>query len=291
MMMKTMKLMMATALATATLVGTFIESAEAVSRGKGNEPSGSRTNQLDVNYEFELFTITPTGKPRTDEDDNSKNNIGIFTGAIEEFKGRISDIGGKFEFDEVIIARPDLIDGGANFDPLEENGQELIIDSPLTLDLTAKLISAGSSILLPNGTPAINIFGGNNLSADEDRIEYTLTGNALEDRGISELTLIIAGLGDINDPIQAVNSIEYIIDKQLLGKVNNIRVSAISSFESSKIYSDESTVSRPSTSKRIDDRVVEVPESSTTNSLLALGFLAVGSLLRRKMKESNRIQL
>jgi hypothetical protein len=276
MMMKTMKLMMATALATATLVGTSMESAEAVSRGTGTDASGSRKNVIEVDYEFQLFPITLEGDDRKDEDKDLNNNTGIFTGAIENFKGRINDVSGdrlEFEFAEEILGS---------------------VNSPLTLNLTAKLISAGSDILLPDGTAAINAYSKEKLTATENRIEYTLTGNALEDSKISELTLIIAGLNDINKYRKDVNFIKEIINDNMLDKVNKFRISGklASEIESQNqtIFSVEDTLD-VARANLINDRVVEVPESSTANSLLALGFLAVGSLLRRKMKESNRIQL
>jgi hypothetical protein len=256
MMMKTMKLMMATALATATLVGTSRESAEAVSRSSGNEATGSRTNNVDVNYRFKLYGITPTGNPRKDEDDIPNNNIGIFNGAIEDFTATITDtleVEGLSEFGvypEFKVAK---------------------IKTPSILNLKA--------VLIP-----------------ESRIEYILSGETLANEGITELSLIIDNFVDeddptqvdnfesIVDPIQAVNSLEYIINNQLLEKIDKIRVR-------SNTASSEGGVGPSVKAERTDDRIVEVPESSTTNSLLALGFLGVGSLLRRKMKEPNRIQL
>jgi hypothetical protein len=278
MMMKTMKLMMATALATTTLLGTFIESAEAVSRGKGNEPSGSRKDPIEVEYNFKLYEITPTGVPRKDEDKNNDPNIGIFTGAIEEFQGRINKVGNErpFQFDLVNIT-------GLFAEP----GEDIDIPNPLTLDLTAKFILAKNPISLPDGTPVFDLSGKNFFEATQDRIEYTLTSSALEDRGISELTLIITDLDsfdDINGRIQAVNSLTYIIENQLLEKVNYIRVSG-KVLNSSKISASESFTDPGSiASRRIEDRVVEVPESTPTNSLLALGALGAGLLLKRKMK-------
>jgi hypothetical protein len=251
MVIKTMKLMMATALATATLVGTFIESVEAVSlRGKGNEATGGRiTSDVDVIYNFYLYEITPTGDPRKDE--NRAPNIGKFTGAIENFTGTIIDRAED---------NPNTPDG--TFPDFRSAN----ITTPSTLNLKAKLIP-------------------------RKRIEYILSGESLANEGITELTLIIDDLDDdvfpdgiyefedIKKPKKAVNSINYIINQKLLGKINTIRVSSKTTTGGGGVDDFERIKA-----ERIADRVVEVPESSTTNSLLALGGLGVGLFLRRKMK-------
>ncbi len=128
-----------------------------------------------------------------------------------------------------------------------------------------------------------------NLNAifNSSRIEYILSSQELQNKGIAELALIIDGLDGI-DTIQAVNDIKYIIQEGLFGKVNMIRVKSTlgEQNESEALrYTDtlDSKFVVP-TAKPLPDRVVQVPESSTNNSLLTLGALGVGVLLKRKVK-------
>ncbi|WP_169264632.1 MULTISPECIES: hypothetical protein [Brasilonema] len=258
-MMKTMKLLMATAFATTTIVGTCIESVEAASsRGTGNEPSGSKINIAEVRYKFQIYTIDLAGNPRRDQDDNLTNNLGLFPGAIENFTGRIAD------------ANEDVKPGGYFPEFVEEK-----ITEPSTLNLKA--------ILIP----------------DDRRIEYILSGEALDSRGITELALIIRSLNDIDnysgiydfedidDPIQAVNSLEYIINNQLLGKINEIRVSS-KTVSSTELINQNILRSGVIKVEKTNDRIVQVPESSATNSLLALGALGMGFFLSTKRNKLNR---
>ena len=277
-----MKLMMATALVTATLVGSFMESAQAGTGtvvGEGNEATGSRRNEVDVNYNFKLFTRNPNGQLIEDED--ARNNVGKFTGAIKEFKGKIGDETqhNLFKFDRV-------------------NLPNQFTQNPLMLDLTAKFIYEGESFSVANGFQPetfIDEFDDqasgktkgwtDDLKALRDRIEYTLTGSALENEGISELTLIIDDLAGIRDPLKSVNSIQEIIDQQLLGKVSKIRVSGKYAKDENVIVSSERNVELGNDPDFPRPTVKTIPESSTNKGLITLGALGIGLLLKRQMKE------
>ena len=246
--------MMATALVTATLVGSFMESAQAGTGtvvGEGNEATGSRRNFVDFYYKFQVFTIDPNGVERKDEDEILNNDMGIFTGAIENFTGEIIDIKEQDEREKNIMPAVGIF----------KYFSEAKFDKPTTLNLNA-------------------IF-------NSSRIEYILSSQELQNKGIAELALIIDGLDGI-DTIQAVNDIKYIIQEGLFGKVNMIRVKSTlgEQNESEALrYTDtlDSKFVVP-TAKPLPDRVVQVPESSTNNSLLTLGALGVGVLLKRKVK-------
>ncbi|MEL7038109.1 MAG: hypothetical protein AAFO04_21210, partial [Cyanobacteria bacterium J06592_8] len=80
MKMKLMKLMTVTALTTATVFGSFVESAEA----RGGRWSASNTQEVDTVLEFSLFTQTPGGEDILDSEPNNPN-LGLFKGAIEDF--------------------------------------------------------------------------------------------------------------------------------------------------------------------------------------------------------------
>lgn len=283
--MKISKLVMTTILATVAAIGISAELSEAASLTDiGNIASGGRFNEVELDYQFKIFTLTPTGQPRVDKDGDRNNNTGIFTAAIEEFQGGIDDVDDHFVFNEIEIVK--------SVEAVSKDEKPIFFADPLTLDLTAKFISSSSIIRLPNNKPAI--CAGSNCSkkkiiATSNRIEYTFTGNELEDEGIIELTLIVEDIRDIDDPIQAVNSIEYIIDNKLFGKVNRIRVSGISSKSSRKILSNEDRVNEdgvddgpPVKAEVLPPRMVGVPESSPVNAWLASGILSAALLLKRK---------
>ncbi len=295
--MKLMKWMTVTALATATVFVSGVESAEAASRGRGNKAEGGREESVSLDYQFTLFSTTPAGTFRVDRDGNSNNRSGFFSDAIEDFKLHLGS--GPFKFDSVDL------------------------DS-LTLDLQTKLIFEGEKLLLPNNQP-VNLLGldgsltEKDAIASNDRIEYILRGKDLEENGILELTLIIdeSELGQdensnfitfydipsLNTPKkrkQAVNSLDYIIDNTLLGLVNRIRVSGKPSESTMntiiaqgevvpEIVSDDSIVSNPNPENggviNVKVNLVTVPESNLSNSLLGLGILGLGlGLKQRKLK-------
>lgn len=198
-----------TSQAQVTLIDNDITSITASS----TQSDGSKSNNIDASYDFDLYDITAAGDYRRDEDGNLTNTVGIFSGAIENFTGLIREVG---------------VDPFLKFNGLKIGGTtsaiyDLFIPTPLTLDLRATYIAKGGTITFPDGTTAI---------ATSNRIEYRFTNNQLQtEAGLFEWTLIVTnGLFEesIIDPVQAVNSIEYIIANQLLARADQIRFSITS---------------------------------------------------------------
>lgn len=255
--MKMIKLITVTALTVGAVFGTVIESAEAGFTQNGSSGSGGRWDEIELDYYFELFP--------TVEDSFERNiSLGFFPNAVENFTGGFDDIDDNLsEFDELLI-----VDSLVLENPDTAKTPENV---PLTLDLMTKLLSS------------------------EDQIEYILTGTQLTELGITELALIIDGFSDIPDidPENAVNSLEYIIEKQLLGFINTIRVSGPSSGDLGEIFSSTNEVCDPEAERQCQPVNVElitrtipeaIPESDTQNSLLVLGILGAGWGLKRRFQ-------
>ncbi|NJO42179.1 MAG: hypothetical protein HC769_24300 [Cyanobacteria bacterium CRU_2_1] len=260
--MKVAKLMTTIALA-ATLIGVFTESAAAITRGTGSAVRGRRINPVEVDFTFELFELTPTGNPRMNED--SGGTRGRFTGAIENFTGGIDDLtsGSIFDFDEVTVVKSTVTESCSNSPPLS-----FCIKNPLTLDLRTELI-------------------------ENRRIEYILTSNELRNTGVNEIALTIDGRDEtdlksiVGNPIQAIDSISYIVNNQLLGKVNSYEVRGKCSSCELGITSSGGPITGSSESDSIS--VATVPEAGATRGMLASGILILGILLKRKIKRSRRL--
>ena len=99
MKMKLIKWMTVTALATATVFGSFVESVEAQLTLISNRASGGRGNEVvTLDYEFTLLSTATDGDP----DDNT---IGSFLGAIKNFTGGIAASGTDlFETESLLTA-------------------------------------------------------------------------------------------------------------------------------------------------------------------------------------------
>ncbi len=249
MKMKLMKLMTVTALATAAVFGSFVESAEAFFTQTGNKAEGSLFQSLEVDYSF---TLVPTV-----EDGNTDPISGFFRNAVTDFTGGFDDFDNGFKWDLIEIVessgavRPNEI-GEIDRDGLPKTYE--FVDTPLTLNLKTRL----------RESPDRDMAG----------IDYILQGEELSRLGITELILQIFGssyvalspttleplepfsdlpsLDTLDERKQAVNSLEYIIENELLGFANNI--------------------------------AVIVPESHPTNGLLALGVLGIGLGLKRRFQ-------
>lgn len=250
--------MTVTALTVGAVFGSFIESSEAGFTQNGSSGSGGRWDQIELDYYFELF-------PTVEDSFDQNTSLGFFANAVENFTGGFFDVDDNLsEFDELLIVDSLVVDS-----PDTAKKPENV---PLTLDLMTKLLTS------------------------EDKIEYILTGTQLTELGITELALIIDGLSDIPDiePENAVNSLEYIIEKQLLGFINTIRVSGPSSRDLGEIFSSENEVCdpddieeecQPVSVQSITRTIPEaIPESDTQNSLLVLGILSAGWGLKRRFQ-------
>ncbi|MDX2216711.1 MAG: pre-peptidase C-terminal domain-containing protein [Oculatellaceae cyanobacterium bins.114] len=199
----------------------ILDNDSSVITASATQSDGSKTNNIDAGYDFFLYDITPNGNYRRDEDGNATNNVGIYSGAIENFTGYLREVG----IDPFL--RFNRLGIGAEADAFDD----LVISQALTLDLRAQYIPRGGTITLPDGTTEI---------APINRVEYRLTNNRLRDEaGIFEWTLILStGLFEesVIDPISAVNSIEYIIANQLLAKADQIRFSVTSTTNPQELF-------------------------------------------------------
>ena len=219
-------------------------------RGRGGRGSGSRSDEILVEYDFNLFSFND--EP---EDDPEAGRFGIrsteneittytFPLAIEDFTGRFSD---DTEFDAF------------SFDAIN-------IEEPITLNLSARYLVEGDTATLSNGQPIINDFAFSNsnsreprvLGEGQSRIEYVITDDGLGP--IEELALVIIDEdGDPDNGIQisetddspfttiveasdiedAISDRQFIVDNVLLDYINSIRISAPSAGDPAVIVSNE----------------------------------------------------
>ncbi|NJK36695.1 MAG: hypothetical protein HC825_04325 [Oscillatoriales cyanobacterium RM1_1_9] len=117
----------------------------------------------------------------------------------------------------------------------------------------------------------------------EGRLELILQGNRLRNQGITELALIIddfsvASLDTLSEQQEAVNSLQYIVENELLGLISGIRVSGPSSDGTGTIVSTLGPAINPGV-----DTIV-IPESSPGNALLTMGLIGAGLGLKRRIQ-------
>jgi Ca2+-binding RTX toxin-like protein len=200
--------------------------------GSGGSSSGSRRNDFDAIYDFEIFSLQADAQTPT-----------TFSGAAENFKGIFTD------------------NGSSEFDFANGNGSPDIDtrNNPLTLNLQAKELKVGDPITLLSGNPALDSFNPQQTlpAPPLDRIEFTLFSNELANLGIDEFTLIIedddpntpglqAGGKDLDASLATANgfsendAIKYIIDNSLLSLVDGIRVTGGSILQPGQIVSNQS---------------------------------------------------
>jgi hypothetical protein len=255
--MKTLKLAIATILATTAIFGTVVKPAEARGGGYGYN-WGGRAN-LDTDFDFQIF-----------EDTASNSSVGFFSRAVENFSffysEQISDNEKRQyipEFDRVCIGT--FVTTQPRCSNNEPNTIRKILGNPLTLDLEARR-------------------SGNN-------IEFAFKSSELASIDISEIQLIIedaTGKGISAD----LNSLKSIVDTNLVSKVNFFNVLTTKGNSLKDYPGGEALGYRilDTTSKRIppdgNPSTAKTPESSTTNSLLALGAVGLGLLLKRKSKSN-----
>ena len=219
-------------------------------KGKGGKVSGSATSTFDVDYDFELFPLNEDGTAIIPNPATSTVRLGTdeievttyaFTRAIENFTGgydinstdfaeNSSGIGGIWEYESVRIF------------------------NPLTLDLTARFLPAGTTLTLLNETVPFNLGDSNGdeilndeIITESDRLEYILSSPELEARGIYEFTLLVEDQDPVIDGFQldeeaidtadATTNLESILEV-LSFPGEQFRISATS--ESGQFFSIES---------------------------------------------------
>lgn len=263
---KTVKLMMAALFATGMGMSAFIEPAEAARR-TGNDYSQTGEDEQFVQAQFSLVNATREGIPI--DDDDISLGIGLFIGAIENYTPA------QGEICLVFFLQPDCVPN-SHSSPFNESSRYLYNSSgfpifrrdnplrttgiPFDGNLLAQFIEPGQELYGQVGTPTAAI-AYSILRGDEPVFSYRL------------LDL------DRFDITQAVNSLEYILDNNLLGLAKPV----IGRFTDS---------GNLIVGLGIGDALVQgqfhtvVPEPNTAiTSLLGFGVLGTGSLLKRKIKQ------
>jgi hypothetical protein len=298
MIKKTAKLMVAALLATGFGMSVFIEAAQAqtldldtdtdvpeqLHRRIANEYSQTDEQQQYLKARFSLVNTTRDGIP-IDDALGGTDDIGLFRGAIENYapaQGLIclsSSIpylepycapgSSNYTFNKSPRYRYDSSGFPifVSYSPLQTTG------TPFDGDLLAQFVEPGRE-LMSGQSPfqglekpaaiAYSIFRTNSiLGADEPVFSYRL--------------LNLAGL----DITKAVNSLDYILENNLLGAAQPV------------LSRDTDSAGNPRVNLGIGNALIQdrsetvVPEPDTAmSSLLAFGVLGAGSLLKRKMKQS-----
>jgi len=265
---KTVKLMMAALFATGMGMSAFIEPAEAARR-TGNDYSQTGEDEQFVQAQFSLVNATREGIPI--DDDDISLGIGLFIGAIENYSPAKGEICLAFSND----VQPDC-NLSPSSSPFNQSSRYLYnssgfpifrptdplrtIGSSFDGNLLAQFIESGQELYGQVGTPTAAI-AYRILRGDEPVFSYRL------------LDL------DRFDITQAVNSLEYILDNNLLGLAKPV----IGRFTDS---------GNLIVGLGIGDALVQsqfhtvVPEPNTAiTSLLGFAVLGTGSLLKRKIKQ------
>jgi hypothetical protein len=239
--MKLIKLILATVLGTAALGIAFTESAQAYgsysSRGQDSTTIGAT---------FDLFDETTDGTPIVDT--NPLNDIGFFEGAIQNYDptGNI-DSGSGIPVADILVT---------NFVPVA-NFQATLNSNTITYQI---LQQGNGSLIEQFVLDLTNIQNGNFI---------------VEERNNSDVIFPEINIANFNIN-SAVNDLSYILDNNLLGATNPV----IDGFTGGRDTILEEVVDNPV------PPTTSVPESSTTNSLLILGLLGTGALLKRRLKNT-----
>jgi hypothetical protein len=282
MMKKTVKLMVAIALATGFGMSAFMESAEAQTaarRRRGNTYSQMNNDETNLDSVFTLVNANREGN-LIREAVLENNNIGLFIGAIEDFD--LAD--GRICFSSE-LGNPDCAPGSnsspfnastrylydsSGFPIFKSNDSITTQGSPFNGNLLAQFVEPGQERDGSTGAArpasiAYSIFRSDSiLGTDEPVLSYRL--------------LNLDGL----DITQAVNSLEYILENNLLGASQPVRIR----FPNSNVLG---TVGSALVQNQFEQDIptTPVPEPDTTiASLLGIGVLGAGSLLKRKVKQS-----
>lgn len=257
-----MKLVMATALATVTAIGSFIESAEAQRSRRGNTYSSTGSDEQSVLAQFSLVNATEDGQPIVDQE-GANDYVGLFMGAIENYTGG---------FGEVCVGQAEVCDAGSPSpdDPryiVDSAGFPIFVQpfvpnsSPFDGDLRAEFFAANEDPLFDQ------IFDQNPNDFSDAAIAYSILKPG-EAEPVISYRLDIAGL----DQDQAVNSITYIIENNLLGEAQPV----VTEFGPPFLDIGDNLV----------QAVIPVPEPSSAPGTFLVALVGAGLLLKRKMKRS-----
>ncbi|MDJ0570180.1 MAG: hypothetical protein QNJ53_14200 [Pleurocapsa sp. MO_192.B19] len=209
---------------------------------------GSLNADLDVNYQFELYTIDENNKLRKPV----SNHDGSFTfeGAVENFQARFEAEGVEADGSDSQVVNITNLFADRDLGETDEDFTSVTpgLEEPLTLDLTTRFVDADVD-------PDVNV----------DRIEYTIDidgnellanelgalGGSTEGGGVTELTLFIEdasnapgfqidanGDGQTDFEISggqatgsALNDIKFIDDNDLLASITGVSYGEDSLFD------------------------------------------------------------
>ena len=241
--MKKIKSLLTIALATTAILGTVADSAAA--RGSGGIASGSLfgSTSFDLDYNFEIFELQKDGK--------TPQTLEM---AIENFTLKIY-----------------------RFDDADNQG----INIPLSIKSNQKNSQGLKPKFIPDSQENLN----------KPRLEYTFDGQVLKDNNINDFTLIIDDFDDsfsipndlskINnfDSVRATTDISYIIKNNLFSFVNGFRLRGTSKegVENRVVFLEQEGVGKANFQK------VTTPESSNLISLLTLGLIGTGYLIKHRI--------
>ena len=239
-------------------------------RGSGSRPSIGGSAEFDSAVRFEIFSLEADGQTPSD-----------FNGAIENveifFSQNITEEDYTFNF------------GGEN--------RRLTRLSASELDLQTRFIQAGLPVTLNGDRVSVITNYGNRednpstpedenlavfvpLTAESDRIEFSFVSNNndLANAGLAEVTLLIEDVQpdipgfqaeiidgsststiiQIENPNDAISSIQNIIDNNLFSLTNRVRVSAINDDNPNQIVSLEREIGDGSLIPGLDENGVGV---------------------------------
>ena len=254
MTIKIVKLMIAVSLATVFGISAFMESAEAEYVGGDEEYSLMSVDATSVGAQFILV-----GTPIID-DTNFNNDIGLFVGAIENYTtgtGRLTAIG----------ARDNI--GNLEFqNPFEPDPNPIVV-----ANLEASLIKP---------SPFQN-------DEDEFVIQYKILGQGINN--VIKTSLLRPSLQSEPfelDQDQAINSLSYILENNLLGRSSIYETTGEDGEdgEDTEPFFTGSFLVNSLTMEEENPDSTTVPEPTATASLFVMGTLSAWSLLKRKIKLS-----
>jgi len=270
---KTVKLMMAISLTTVFGVSAFMESAEA-QRRTGNTYSQTGEDEQNVQAQFSLVNATREGIP-IDDAEGGNDSIGLFIGAIENY----SPAKGEICFNSF----QEGCDPGFNISRFHESSRYLYNSSGFPIfmremPLMARGIPFDGNLLAELVEPGIEQYSPSRTTTDAI-IAYSIFRR---DKRVSRYRLFNLASVDI---AQAVNSLEYILDNNLLGLTQTVRDDIDTGSDQRIILSGGDVLVQNQFEQDIP--TTPVPEPDTTiASLLGIGVLGAGSLLKRKVKHS-----
>ncbi len=277
MMKKTVTLMVAIALATGFGMSAFMESAEAQTaarRRRGNTYSQTNNDETTFDYLFTLVNATRDGNLINAAVVGTEDSR-LFIGAIEDFylaEGRIcfssfeencADGSNSSPFN----ASTQYLYDSSGFPISNSNDSLRTLGSPFDGNLLAELVEPGIEQYSPSRTTTDAIIAYSIFRGDERVSRYRLFNLASV------------------DITQAVNSLEYILDNNLLGLTQPVRDDIDTGSDQRIILSVGDVLVQNQFEQ--DVPTTPVPEPDTTiASLLGIGVLGAGSLLKRKVKQS-----